>query len=194
MNLINKSILIVLPGNDFSEEEFLSVKFGLVRNNYSIFIASDAHTLSLGENGLKIRADVSFFNMNENNFAGIVFIGGKGVRKYWDNKNLHKIASKFYSTEKPVAAICSAPIILARAGILKEKNATCYPEDKMQLEKEGVKYEDLPLIISKNIITARDADAASDFVNAFIEQLSYKPFIHFEAHYTFLNFQIKQIS
>ena len=89
--MINRSLLIILPAENFNEEEYLTTKRILEISGFKLFIASDANVLCVGKNGLKVRADVSFFNMNENNFAGIVFIGGSGVKKYWENQNLYKI-------------------------------------------------------------------------------------------------------
>ena len=166
--MINRSLLLILPAENFNEEEYLTTKRILEISGFKLFIASDANVLCVGKNGLKVRADVSFFNMNENNFAGIVFIGGSGVKKYWDKENLYKIAKKFYVKKKLVAAICSAPVILARAGLLEGKDATCYPEDRREMEKCGINYIYQPVVIQKNIITAQDSSSSCDFANAVV--------------------------
>ena len=164
--MINKSLLLILPAENFNETEYLTVKHILEISGFKLFIASDAHSLCTGKNGLKVRADVSFFNMNENNFAGIIFIGGSGVKNYWGNQNLYKIAKRFCEKKKLVSAICSAPVILAKAGLLEGKDATCYPEDRKELEKCGINYKDQSVVIQKNIITARDSSSSNDFANA----------------------------
>lgn len=166
--MINKSLLLILPAENFNETEYLTVKHILEISGFKLFIASDAHSLCTGKNGLKVRADVSFFNMNENNFSGIIFIGGSGVINYWGNQNLYKIAKKFCEKKKLVSAICSAPVILAKAGLLEGKDATCYPEDRKELEKCGINYKDQNVVIQKNIITARDSSSSNDFANAIV--------------------------
>ena len=166
--MINRSLLIILPAENFNEEEYLTTKQILEASGFKLFIASDANVLCIGKNGLKVRADVSFFNMNENNFSGIVFIGGSGVKKYWDKENLHKIAKKFFEKKKLVAAICSAPVILARAGLLDGKDATSYPEDRREMEKCGINYIYQSVVIQKNIITAQDSSSSRDFANTIV--------------------------
>jgi putative intracellular protease/amidase len=170
--LIKKSILLNLPAQNFSEQEYLTIKETLEKTGFKVFIASDANALCVGDNGMKVRPDVSFYNMNESNFGGIIFIGGKGLRNYWDNINLHQISKKFDTSKKPVGGICSAPVIFARAGLLNNDKATCYPDDRNELEREGVVYQDIPVFVSKNFITAQGPEAAFDFANAFIEQIS----------------------
>ncbi len=173
MAIQNKSILIVLPAENFNEQEFLGTKNTLVKSGLNIFIASDAHSVCTGVQGLKVRADVNFFNLHVSNFAGIVFIGGPGVLNYWNNVFLRNISRKFYESNKIVAAICSAPVILARAGLLNEKEATCFPNDKNELESEGAIYIERNVVVSGKIITAQGPHAAIEFGNKIIEVLKY---------------------
>lgn len=170
--MIEKSILIILPAADFNEQEFLLTKSTFEKYGYKIFIASDSYALCAGSSGLKVRGDVSFFNMHEKNFAAIVFIGGSGVVKYWDNITLHSIAKAFHKNRKAVAAICGAPVILAKAGLLDKIEATCYESSKKDIERCGAVYIDKPVVLSGNIITANGPAAAVDFTKAIIYQIT----------------------
>ncbi|MFA6598570.1 MAG: DJ-1/PfpI family protein [Ignavibacteriaceae bacterium] len=170
--VIAKSILFVLPKKNFNEEEFLTTKRILEKGGCKIFIASDAASFCEGKNGLKIKNDVSLFNINENSFGGIVFIGGNGVKEYWNNQILHKTARKFFEKKKITAAICSAPVILANAGILKNIAATCYPDDKGELIKAGVEFKEINVVVRKNIITANGAKASEEFAEAILTKLN----------------------
>ncbi len=49
------------------------------------------------------------------------------------------------------------PIILAKAGILQNKKATCFSEDKMELINAGIDYQDKNVVIDGNIVTADNA-------------------------------------
>ncbi|MDP3149512.1 MAG: DJ-1/PfpI family protein [Ignavibacteria bacterium] len=169
--VIAKSILFILPKKDFNEVEFLTTKRILEKNECKIFIASDAGSFCEGKQGLKIKHDISFFNVNENNFSEIVFIGGSGVKEYWNDQMLHKIALKFHQKKKITAAICSAPVILAYAGILQNVEATCYPDDKPELLKNGAVYKDVNVVVRKNIITGKDAASSEEFAEAILTKL-----------------------
>ncbi|PIP78361.1 MAG: hypothetical protein COZ80_04730 [Ignavibacteria bacterium CG_4_8_14_3_um_filter_37_9] len=170
--MIAKSILFILPKKNFNEIEFLTTKRILEKDGCTIFIASNAASFCEGKNGLKVKNDISFFNINENNFGGIVFIGGSGVKEYWSNQILHKIARKFFEKKKITAAICSAPVILANAGILKNVAATCYPDDKGELIKAGAEYKDAGVVVRKNFITANGASASEEFAEAILTKLN----------------------
>jgi len=169
---MKKSILIVLPVNGFNEFEYKTVKNALENSGVRIFVASDTHLLCKGENGLKVKPDVSFYNIHKSNFDGIVIIGGRGIREYWDNLLLQKAVKNFYKFNKTVAAICCAPIILSRAGILDGKRAVCFPDDKKEFARRGIDYQDVPVVVEERIITARDYNSSDEFILTVIQNIS----------------------
>ena len=84
---IKNSILIFLSATNFSEEEYLIIKKVFLKAGKGIFITSDSYTVCSGNNGLKVKADTDFYNVNEKNLAAVVLVGGKGSKDYWDNLN-----------------------------------------------------------------------------------------------------------
>jgi protease I len=162
---------MILPAHNFNEQEYLIISKELKKAGVQIFTASDSYSVCIGMNGLKVKNDVSFYNIHESNFNGIIFIGGIGIKDYWNNSFLHSCAQKFVKNKKIVGAICSAPVILAKAGLLKG-NAVCYPEDKNELEVAGIKYVNEPVVKNENIITGRDPASASEFTKIFLHELT----------------------
>ena len=167
-HITQNSILIFLSANNFSEEEYLIIKKVFLRAGKRIFITSDSYTVCAGDNGLKVKADTDFYNVNDKNFSAVVLIGGKGSKDYWDNEQLHNIVKNFKRAAKIVAAICSAPIILARAGLLTNIPATCWSEDKNELIKLGINYNDRSVIAEKSIITSDGPRSAEQFAETIL--------------------------
>lgn len=169
--MIKKTVLLILPAQNFNEEEYLIITNSLERAEIKIFIASDSNFLCVGSKGLKVKNDINFYNVHESNFGGLILVGGSGMRSYWNNSSVQSIARKFAVSKKPIGAICSAPIILAKAGLLTEC-AACYPEDKIELERLGVEYNPSAVVAKKNIITAQEPSSTPEFVKAFLHELS----------------------
>jgi protease I len=165
--LISKSVLLILPAQNFNDEEYLIIVNALERAKVKIFIASDSYSLCTGSGGLKVRHDVQLFNIHESNFNGLILVGGSGMRDYWNNPIIKNTAKKFALGKKIIGAICSAPVILAKAGLLAG-SATCFPDDKPALEKEGVSYLDTPVVNQNKIITAQNPAAAPEFIKTFL--------------------------
>ena len=166
INPSQNSFLIFLPKKDFNEEEFTIVRKRLLKSGKQVFITSDDHSACTGSKGMKVKSDTSFYNVNVNNFVSLILIGGSGSRTYWKNDVLHKIIKKFFDSKKVVAAICSSPVTLAIAGILQNKKATCYSEDKMELINSGIDYQDKNVVVDGNVVTATDARSALQFAEA----------------------------
>jgi protease I len=168
IKLSQNSFLIFLPKKDFNEEEFTIVRKRLLKAGNQIFITSDDHSVCSGSKGMKVKSDISFYNVNVNNFTALILIGGTGARNYWKNESLHKIIKKFCDSKKVIAAICSSPITLAKAGVLQNKKATCYSEDKMELINAGIDYQDKNVVVDGNVVTAENAPLALQFAEAIL--------------------------
>jgi len=166
INRLKNSVLIFLPKKDFNEEEFIIVKKRLIRAGREVFVTSDDYSFCCGSKGMKVKSDTSFYNINVNNFSALILIGGIGSKAYWENDNIQKIVKKFFYFGRTVAAICSSPIILANAGILHNKKATCYSENKMELINAGIDYQDKNLVVDGNVVTADSSRSAQQFTDA----------------------------
>lgn len=167
----NKNALIFLSARDFNETEYKTVRAALLKEGISIFILSDSSGACVGENGLKVQPDVRLMNARSSNYSALILIGGKGIKAYWTNLLLHKIAAEFSRQKKTLAAICGAPVILAKAGILKGAQAVCFKEHIDELKMEGASVQEAPVVVFGNIITASDDFYASPFAEIIIRAL-----------------------
>ena len=73
---------------------------------------------------------------------------------------------------KPIAAICAAPMVLGKLGLLKGRKATCYPGFDNFLE--GAEYTAAMVEKDGNIITGKGPGAAMEFALAVVELLQGK--------------------
>ena len=61
----------------------------------------------------------------------------RGPAQYFDDAELHSLLRETVRTDKPVGAICLAPVILARAGLLQGREATVWSDDRDELDQAG---------------------------------------------------------
>ena len=75
---------------------------------------------------------------------------------------------------KVVAAICLAPVVLARAGILKGKKATYFnsPVSFREMKAGGAVLVDKAVVTDGRIVTANGPAAAAEFADTFIRTLT----------------------
>jgi protein deglycase len=105
-------------------------------------------------------------------FDAIILPGGPGHKRLLESGQLLEIIQSAFSRDLLCAAICAAPTVLAKAGILAHKKATCFPGYEDQLN--GALFVDKKAVTDGNVITSRGAGTAIEFALAIIEYLAGK--------------------
>jgi len=174
--LVKKKALIVIAPNDFQDIEFLHTKEELEKADIKITIASTKKETAKGMQGAIVKIDLPLRQVNVDDFDAIIFIGGLGASPYYRNKKALSIIKDAYSKNKKICAICVAPLILAKTGILKGKRATVYDlnikELAQMLKDEGAIYTRKQVEVDGNIITANGPNAARKFGRIIAKELN----------------------
>lgn len=87
------------------------------------------------------------------------------------DESLQLLAKKFYEAGKLTAAICVAPAILAKAGVLSGKKATSWSGAVDDLKNGGAIYVNEQVVRDGQLITADGPSAAASFAKKIIEVL-----------------------
>lgn len=172
-----KKVLFVLASEDFRDSEYFVPAEILKDAGHKIFVASDLETgqTAFGADGGEVPVDSNISDANPADFDLLVFVGGPGALKHLDNEISYSLARKTIEAGKLLAAICISPVILAKAGALKDKKATVWsgPENRSTiktLEENGARYVDNSVVVDK-IITANGPKSAEEFGNVLKELL-----------------------
>ncbi len=104
-------------------------------------------------------------------FDALLLPGGKAPAKLREHEAIVEFVKDFYESGKPVAAICHAPQILIRAGVMEGKTATSYKSVKEEMLDAGVDFVDDAPVTDGNLITARNPDDLAAFSKALWETL-----------------------
>ncbi|MCD7972589.1 MAG: DJ-1/PfpI family protein [Candidatus Azobacteroides sp.] len=89
-----------------------------------------------GVHNITVKADALFEDTDYSDACILVLPGGgPGTANLNAHEELKKLLSEFNAKERPLAAICAAPTVLAGLGILDNKKATCYPGCESQMGK-----------------------------------------------------------
>lgn len=173
-SLSGKKVLMIIAKNKFRDEEYLDPRKALEDAGAVITVASSSLTASEGMLGLKVRPDALIGNVKEDDFDGIVFVGGGGASEYFDDPVAHKLARSFYEHGKLTSAICIAPATLANAGVLKGRKATAFPSSEAALRTHGAVVMKQDVVSDGTIVTAVGPQAAKKFGEKLVEVLGGK--------------------
>ncbi|XRP96362.1 DJ-1/PfpI/YhbO family deglycase/protease [Methanocaldococcus sp. 16A] len=166
VNMENKKVLMVIAPKDFRDEELFEPMAVFESNGLKVDVVSTTKGECMGMLGHKITVNKTIYDVNPDEYDAIVIVGGIGSKEYlWNNTKLIELVREFYNKNKVVSAICLSPVVLARAGILKDKKATIFPAPEAieELKKAGAIYEDKGVVVDNNIITAKSPDYARLF-------------------------------
>lgn len=160
------SILMIIAPENFRDEEFLEPKQIFERDGFKVTVASKGVKTAKGKLGASAEIDKDISAVNVSEYGAIVFVGGRGAEVYFEDSEALAIAKEAYESGKVIAAICIAPSILANAGILHGKKATCYSSEASHLEEQGAKYTGNDVVVDEKIITANGPKASAKFGEA----------------------------
>lgn len=125
------------------------------------------HVTIHAAHGIKIAADTTWSAINLDDFGAIVLPGGsKGTDILKDDTRVLDAVRQFAKEGRHVAAICAGPTVLAKAGVLNGRTATCYPTCAEEL---GNSYENAPVIADENIITSQGPGTALLFALVLVQ-------------------------
>ncbi len=173
-SLNGQKVAMIIAHEGFRDEE-LSVPLEMFkREGAEVKIASSSLDMAKGKLGMTVKPDVLYSNINVKDYDAIVFVGGPGSTQYWDDPVAHRIAKDAVSLGKVLAAICAAPPILANAGVLKRKRATCFPSDEGPLIAGHAQYTAKAVEADGTIVTGNGPQSAGIFAKEIVRLLGNK--------------------
>ncbi len=149
-------MLYLLLANGFEEVEALGTVDFLRRCGLNVLMGSiTGRRMVTGTHQIPVMADCLLRHSNIGNSDGIILPGGMpGAENLRKNNTVERSVRTLFDTNKLVAAICAAPMVLGHCGILNGRNATCYPGFETWLHGANVCKEQ-NVVEDGNIITAR---------------------------------------
>ena len=146
--------VVVFFADGFEESEGLLVVDLLRRASINVVMASTTGKRDVkSSRGILIQTDCLAENVNYENAQMIVLPGGRIGTENLKNNELVKKQCIDFAKNKHIAAICSAPTILASLGLLNEKRVTVHPDFERQMNDALLTKE--CVTIDKNIITGQ---------------------------------------
>jgi len=170
-------IVMVVATKDFTDQEYLEPRTVFEKADAAIVLCSTSTLPAISHNGLKVNPQVSTAALTLDQFDAIVLVGGLGaVTSLVHDEPLRKLLVEADARHKIIAAICLAPTVLARAGLLKNVIATCYVDASTinYLKSNGASYMDKTVVVSGRIVTANGPDASKEFARQVLTLLQGK--------------------
>lgn len=156
-------MVYLLLENGFEMCEALAPVDILRRGGVNVTTVGVSGKLIKSSHGVEVSADIELSETDFSEMEMLIIPGGQpGVDNLWENERVRALVSEAAERKIKISAICAAPMILARLGILDGKKCTCYPSCSDELPSDGF-MKNTGVVRDGEIITGRAAGDAFDF-------------------------------
>lgn len=163
-----KALLFLAPG--FEEIEALGIVDTLRRAGVVVVITGLQKGSIVGAHGINVMPDSAMDAITIEDFDAVILPGGNpGYVNLGKDQRVLDFATRAFETGKIVAAICAAPSVLAKEGILKGKKATIYPGKEADLT--GAEHVNERVVVDGTVVTSQGPGTAIEFGIKLIELL-----------------------
>jgi protease I len=167
-------VVFIIAKQDFRDEELLDTK-SVLEKEYEVHIASISAGKCEGKLGAIVNADLSIDQALSLSWDAVVFVGGPGTPTVYTHPPALVMARKAEKTAKVLAAICWAPVVLAKAKVLDGLKVTGWDDGAgtqfRELKAAGATILPQHVVTDGKLVTADGPRAAKDFGKAILAVL-----------------------
>ncbi|MBI5723159.1 MAG: DJ-1/PfpI family protein [Planctomycetes bacterium] len=161
LQMVGHTVHAVCPGKKAGQK---------VRTAVHDFEGDQTYSEKPGHN-FALNAD--FDAIRPHDYDALVIPGGRAPEYLRMDEKVLELVKHFAFANKPIAAICHGPQLLAAAGALADKSCSCYPAVKFEVLKAGAKYVEANQTYSNahadgNLVTAPAWPAHPEWIKKFL--------------------------
>lgn len=146
---------VIITAQGFQDEEFVYPLYRLQEAGFAVDVATKDKAVVHGKYGVPARATIAFSDLREDDFDVVILPGGhEAPDRVRQEPRVLEFVGQMFAKKKIVAAICHGPWILISAKVVRNRRATCYAGMADDLRNAGAIYEDAPVVVDGNLITA----------------------------------------
>ncbi|MGK9369086.1 type 1 glutamine amidotransferase domain-containing protein [Melioribacter sp. Ez-97] len=170
--LDGKKILMFVD-DVYEDLELWYPKLRMIEEGARVTVAGpESGKIYRGKNGYPCKADVSYNDVEEKDFDGLIIPGGFAPDKLRRVEKVLDLTRRFHENGKLVAHICHAGWIPISAKIMKGFRCTSTPGIKDDIENAGAVWIDEPVVVDRHMISSRRPDDLPVFCKAIIDFMS----------------------
>lgn len=165
LQMVGHTVHAVCPGKTAGEK---------VRTAVHDFEGDQTYSEKPGHN---FTLNATFAEVRAEDYDALVIPRGRAPEYIRLNEEVLNVVRHFAETNKPIAAICHGPQVLAAAGVLEGKTVTAYPAVGPEVRRAGANYVEVPVdkaVVDGKLVTAPAWPAHPEWLARFLELLGTK--------------------
>ncbi len=176
MTDLSQAQVLFIATDGFEQSELFEPRRALLEAGAQVTLASNKSEPIQGmqhqEKGDTIRPDVSIHDVDAGDYDALVIPGGVANPDTMRTEaDALRIVQDFFAQNKPVAAICHGPWLLAEADVVDGRRMTAWPSIRTDLRNAGAQVVDEKVVVDDHLITSRKPDDIPAFNKALLDML-----------------------
>jgi protease I len=165
--------VLFVATDGFEQSELFKPREALLDAGATVVLASNKAAPIQGmehdDKGGTITPDISIHDVDAGDYDALVLPGGVGnPDKMRLEEAALEIVRAFFAADKPVAAICHGPWLLAEADVIDGRKLTAWPSIRTDLKNAGAEVVDEQVVVDGKLITSRKPDDIPAFNKALL--------------------------
>lgn len=162
---------LVILANGFEDIEAMTIIDILRRGDIDVTVAGLESLSITSAHNTTIAVTETLADNQDKIFDTVILPGGEPGTTHLENSREVEIVIKSHHAQgKLIAAICAAPRVLDKIGVISGKRATSYPTFKEAMT--SCTYSEEAVVVDDNFITSRGPATAHQFAFAILENLN----------------------
>jgi protease I len=154
---------LIIATNGFEQDELFRPREALLDEGVEVTLASPSRDPiqgeKHGEKGASITPDALVTDVRAEGYDVLIIPGGVGnPDKMRMDLAAIRLVRDFMTANKPIAAICHGPWLLAEAEVVDGRTLTAWPSIRTDLRHAGATVVDKEVVVDGNLITSRKPD------------------------------------
>jgi protease I len=121
--------------------------------------------------GYSIEVDLPFSEVDETEYLGIFFSGGRAPEYIRYDKDLVRITKYFFAQNKPIASVCHGVEIPAYADCVRGRRMATVPKCQFDLEACGGTFVNERCVVDGNLVSGRTYHDHGYYMGIWIKML-----------------------
>lgn len=170
--------IAILATNGFEQSELLEPMHAVQEQGATTEVVSledgEIKAWKDGNWGTSVKVDKTLKNTSPDNYDGLIIPGGvMNPDTLRNSEEAVSFVKGFFNEgkQKPVAAICHGPWMLAEADVIKGRVLTSYSSIKTDLKNAGADWTDREVVVDKGLVTSRHPGDLAAFCSKTIEEM-----------------------
>jgi protease I len=147
--------ILMITADGTEDLEFFYPYYRFIEAGFRVDVVTPGGGAFKGKQGLGLKQTLKISEVVAENYEMLYIPGGKAPTALKEDDDAIELTRQFVTQDKPIAAVCHGPQLLAAADIIEGLKIAAWPEVEEEVREAGASYINQETVVDGRFITAR---------------------------------------